>query len=81
MGFDSNNEGRVGDIVVLHDLGLGLSAIGMVAAAFGIGAGAGIAAWRLHGRRRWLGLAATLIVSSGGLVFVLTLTGMSPFGG
>lgn len=81
MGFDSTNEARVGDIVVLHDLGLGLTAIGMVAAVVGLAAGVGIAAWRLDGRRRWLGLAAALIVSSGGLVLVLALTGMVPLGG
>jgi len=81
MGFDADNDARVRGIVVLHDLGLGLSAIGMIAAILGLAVGIGIASWRLRGRRAWLGLAATLVGLAGGLVLVLTLTGMSPLWG
>lgn len=81
MGFDADNDARVSGIVVLHDLGLGLSAIGMFAAAIGLAVGLGIAGWRLRGGRRWLGLAAALVALVGSLLFVLTMTGMSPLGG
>ena len=81
MGFAADNDARVSGIVVLHDLGLGLSAIGMIAAILGLGVGSGLASWRLRGRRGWIGLAATAVGLAGGLLLVLTLTGMSPFGG
>lgn len=81
MGFDADNDARVRGIVVLHDLGLGLSAIGMLAAAIGLALGLGIAGRRVRGGRRWLGLAAALVALVGSLLVVLSLTGMSPFGG
>lgn len=81
LGFGVDNESRVNGIVILHDLGLGLTGIGLLAALVGMATGVGIASWRLDGRRRWLGLAAMVVVGSGGLLFVLAMTGMLPFGG
>lgn len=81
LGFGVDNETRVNGIVVLHDLGLGLTGIGLLAALLGSATGLGIASWSLAGRRRWMGLAATVVVGSVGTLFVLAMTGMLPFGG
>lgn len=76
FGFAADNDTRVRSIVVLHDIGLGLSALGLLAAVAGLGAGAAIAATRLRGPRRAAGLGLATAVTVGGLFAVKVLVGL-----
>jgi hypothetical protein len=80
-GFGPDNDTRVNAFVLLHDLGLGLVGLGMLAAVAGVAAGIVVA-----GRRR-TGPAQTIIVVGAigvfvvGFVTMLALTGMLPIFG
>lgn len=76
FGFAADNATRVRPIVVLHDIGLGLTAFGLLAAVAGLGAGSGIAAARLRGPRRAAGLGLATAVTVGGLFGVKVLVGL-----
>jgi hypothetical protein len=74
-GFDADNETR-NAVAIVHDIGLALTPLGMVAAIIGLAAGMGVAASRGSGARRWAGAAASVVGLAGGILVVKTLMGM-----
>lgn len=80
-GYGPDNDSRVNSFVLLHDLGLTLVPLGMVAALLGVAAGVVVAARGRAGAVRWLAFAVVGLGLVGGSLSLLTLTGLSPFGG
>ena len=76
FGYGPDNDGRVNGIVVLHDLGSGLTALGLVAAVVGIAVGIGAVASRRQGRLRLAMLGAAAAVGVMGTVFIKTMIGL-----
>jgi hypothetical protein len=74
-GFGADNETRQNDMVILHDVGLAATALGLVAAVSGIALGVGVGSRRLRGSRRWVGTGAAVVAFGGGLLAVKTLIG------
>ena len=73
-GYNADETRNV--IARLHDLGVDLSLPGLLAAGLGLPVGVAVAASRLHGARRWVGMAGTAVVGVGGLLVVKTMIGM-----
>lgn len=76
FGYASDNDTRVNAMVVLHDLGVGLAAVGLPAVVIGLGVGLGLAAWRRGGQRRIAGLVAVTGLIGGGLFVTARLIGL-----
>lgn len=75
FGFGPDNNSRVNGLVVFHDLGLAVSAIGLVSLIVGVSFGVGLAFWRIGGAGRWIGAGAGGAMLIGGLVAAKTLIG------
>ncbi len=74
-GFAADNDTRRSSLAELHDVGLAVSPIGMVAAVVGVGIGVGVALWR-RGVPRWVAFAAMTALIGPGLVVIKTLVGL-----
>lgn len=82
LGFGPDGYARVNDLVVLHDLGLLLTPLAMMAMVLALAIGAGAVIWqRTPGRAAARGAAALagLAVVALGLFLIATMTGMTPF--
>lgn len=77
-GFGPDNDSRVNAFVLLHDLGLDLVGLGMLAAVIGVVTGVAVAARRRTGVVRWLVAGGAVVGLAGGLVFLLAMFGMLP---
>jgi hypothetical protein len=73
-GFNADNETR-NELAVIHDLGLGVSAIGLVAAVLGISIGIGDALAN-RGASRGITVGGGAVILGLGLFAVKTLIGM-----
>jgi len=76
FGYGPDNDGRVNGLVVFHDLGVGLSALGLVSLIVGASVGVGLAFWRIGGAGRWIGAGSGGALLIGGLFVVKTLIGI-----
>lgn len=76
FGYGPDNDSRVNGLVFFHDLGLGLSALGLVSVALGVSVGVGLAFWRVGGAGRWIGAGASGAALIGGLFVVKALIGL-----
>ena len=74
-GYDAANEARINGFAAVHDLGLALSALGLVAAGLGVAIGAVVAASRLTGAARAIGVVGAVAIGAAGLLFVKTMMG------
>jgi hypothetical protein len=75
FGYDTVRETR-NDLAIAHDIGMGLTLIGMFAIVAGVAAGLALASGRLRGPARLIGGASSLAVLVAGLLFVKVLIGM-----
>lgn len=73
IGFDAS--GRQG-LAELHDIGLMITPLGMVATVIGITIGLAVGSGRQAGAARWTGIAAAIVVLVGGLTVVKTMIGL-----
>ena len=75
LGYDTIRDTR-SDLAVAHDLGLGLTALGMLSVVGGLAIGIGLASTRTRGAARVVGGASALAVAVFGLLFIKVLIGM-----
>ncbi len=75
FGYGPDNDGRINGMAGLHDLGLGLTALGLVAAVAGLSVGVAAAGIRRQGSARIGMIAGAIVVGLGGLVVVKTMIG------
>ena len=73
-GFEADNDTRNG-FAVVHDLGLALTPLGLLAAVIGVGLGLGALSMRRRGLARGAGLAATVGVVAASLLGMKVLIG------
>jgi hypothetical protein len=74
-GFEADNDTRNG-FAVVHDLGLGLTPLGLLAAVIGVGLGLGALSMRRRGLARGAGLVATVVVVVAALLGVKMTIGL-----
>jgi hypothetical protein len=74
-GFEADNATRNG-FAVVHDLGLALTPLGLLAAIIGVGLGLGALSMRRRGLARGAGLAATVGVVAALLLGVKVVIGL-----
>ena len=76
FGFDSRNDVRINGFAAVHDFGLLLSGLGMIAALLGLAISIAVVARRRSGAQRWLGLAVAGVAGVGGGLIVKVLIGL-----
>lgn len=74
-GFAADNDTRRSSLAALHDAGLSVSPIGMVATVVGVGIGVGVTLGR-RGVARWIAFAAALALIGPGLLAIRTMVGL-----
>jgi hypothetical protein len=75
LGYDTVRDTR-SELAVAHDIGMGLTLIGMLAIVTGVATGLALASGRLRGPARLIGGASSLAVLVAGLLFVKVMIGM-----
>jgi hypothetical protein len=75
LGYDTVRDTR-GDLAVAHDVGIGLTALAMLAVVGGVALGLAVASARQRGAARMIGGVASLLALGAGLLFVKVLIGM-----
>jgi hypothetical protein len=76
FGYGPDNAERINGMVVLHDLGLGLTAVGMVVALAGIVVGIAVAANRRPGPARLVIAGGAGLLGVLGVLFIKTMIGL-----
>ena len=75
FGYDALNDRRINGFAEVHDVGMGASALGLVLALLGVGVGLVVAANRLRGSARTVGLVVSVGTLVGGFFLVKTMIG------
>ena len=76
FGYGPDNDTRINGMVALHDLGLGLTALGLMLAVAGFAIGIAVAASRRQGPARLVILGGAVGIAIGGALFVKTMIGL-----
>lgn len=73
IGYDAAGRQKLAE---LHDVGLMVTPLGLVATVVGIAIGLALGPGRRAGAARWVGIAAAIVVLVGGLAVVKTMIGL-----
>ena len=75
FGYAPDNDTRANGMVALHDIGLALTALGLMAAVAGVVLGVMVAAGRRTGTLRLATMAAAALLGVGGILVVKLMIG------
>ena len=77
LGYGVDGYSRLNDLVVLHDLGLAITPIGLAATVLGFGIAVGVLAGRWQGPGRRLAIPAAAVLVVGGAILVGKMIGLA----